>query len=229
MKTIVIDAGHGGIDGGAISGVHFEKDKNLRMALTVEKYLKNQGVNVVMTRTEDKYLTLNERSNIENKVNADYCFSLHMDSATATASGMSIWLYSKASESMISFAGDILNELKKVGFLTNRAKEIYKGFRDNPKVDYAWNRQTKSPSMLLELGFISNPTNVKDMDEKYEDYAKAICKAICKKIDVEYKEDKIEPTGFYKVQLGAFKDRANAVALAEKLGKLGFESIIKID
>lgn len=90
---------------------------------------------------------------------------------------------------MVKFARDILSELKQVGFESNRKKEINKGFKGNLDMDYAWNKKTISPSMILDLGFITNESNRHDMDNKYAMYAKAICRSICKRFAVEFHEE----------------------------------------
>lgn len=202
-KTVVLDAGHGGKDSGAVNGSHYEKDKVLKITLEVGSLLSKQGVSVIYTRKTDVDITLVERTSIEKKANANCCVSLHMDSATPTASGMTVWLHSQAPNSYVEWGKDMLNTLKQVGYISNRATEVNKGYVDNPKADFAWNRETNSPSMLLELGYITNVVNLNDFDNKYKLYAVAIAKSICKYIGVEYTEEIVEeplsPTQYYKI------------------------------
>ena len=79
VGTVCIDAGHGGSDTGAISpdGSLYEKDDNLKLALKVKEYLESMNLNVVMTRTDDTYVVLNERCKIANTNNVDLFVSLH--------------------------------------------------------------------------------------------------------------------------------------------------------
>ena len=81
--TIVLDAGHGGSDPGAVSkstGLK-ESDLNLQQTLILGNLLKANGFNVIYTRDKDIYPSLEERVNIANKINADLFISIHHDSA----------------------------------------------------------------------------------------------------------------------------------------------------
>ncbi|PRX17801.1 N-acetylmuramoyl-L-alanine amidase [Orenia metallireducens] len=80
-KVIVVDAGHGGRDPGAIgySGAR-EKDLILDVALKLEKLLEDGGAEVIMTRKTDEYIELTDRSKLANDNNADIFVSLHLNS-----------------------------------------------------------------------------------------------------------------------------------------------------
>lgn len=80
--TVVIDAGHGGKDTGAIENSVREKDVNLGVALKLAKILrkKNKDIKVVLTRDKDVFLTLQERADIANKAKADLFISIHANS-----------------------------------------------------------------------------------------------------------------------------------------------------
>ncbi len=87
--TIVIDAGHGGKDAGAIGFVSKEKDINLKVALAVGKLIQKNmpDAKVVYTRSTDVFVELNERARIANKNKADLCVSIHTNSTAAGRSG----------------------------------------------------------------------------------------------------------------------------------------------
>ncbi len=92
ISTVVIDAGHGGKDTGAIGAISKEKDLNLTVALLVGDYITKNcpDVKVVYTRQRDVFVTLNERANIANRNNADVFISIHCnstDSKNASATG----------------------------------------------------------------------------------------------------------------------------------------------
>lgn len=76
---VVLDPGHGGKDPGAMGNGLKEKDINLGIGLKMEKALKTKGVDVRMTRNTDVYLTLQERTDIANRANADMFVSIHVN------------------------------------------------------------------------------------------------------------------------------------------------------
>lgn len=78
--TVVVDAGHGGHDSGALGKYAKEKDIALKVALKLSSQLKAKGVKVVMTRTTDKFIPLYERIGLANKVKADLFISIHCNS-----------------------------------------------------------------------------------------------------------------------------------------------------
>jgi len=90
IQTIVIDAGHGGKDTGALGKVSKEKDLNLAVALKFGNYIKENlpDVKVVYTREKDKFVELSERAAIANRNNADVFVSIHCNS-TETANSAS--------------------------------------------------------------------------------------------------------------------------------------------
>ncbi len=83
--TLVIDAGHGGHDAGALGSMSKEKDINLRVALAFGKYVEKSmpDVKVVYTRKTDVFIPLKERANIANKANADLFISVHTNALPA--------------------------------------------------------------------------------------------------------------------------------------------------
>ena len=80
--TLVIDAGHGGHDAGAVGAFSKEKDINLNVALAFGRYVERNcpDVKVIYTRKTDVFVTLNDRANIANKAKADLFMSIHTNS-----------------------------------------------------------------------------------------------------------------------------------------------------
>lgn len=182
---VCIDAGHGGSASGAVNGKVMEKDKTLLIAKEVKKAFQALGIDVTMTRETDKYLTIDQRCQIEKASGSACCISLHMDAAGSSASGMTAWLHSKAPASYKVWAQNVLTGLKQVGYTSNRAQEVNLGYRGDTTKNYGWNAGTKSPSMLLELGFITNDKNLAEFDRNYKAYAKAIAEQTAKWLDME--------------------------------------------
>jgi N-acetylmuramoyl-L-alanine amidase len=91
-KIIVIDAGHGGKDSGAVYGKFLEKEAVLQIALALGKELSNRGYTVIYTRQSDKFLKLYDRTKIANDKNADLFISLHVNAAPkSTKNGNTKW------------------------------------------------------------------------------------------------------------------------------------------
>lgn len=85
IRRVVVDAGHGGHDPGAIGRTGLrEKDVNLDIARRLASLLRNRGVDAVMTRTTDKFITLEGRAAIANRANADFFISVHSNSARSS-------------------------------------------------------------------------------------------------------------------------------------------------
>ena len=74
MATIMLDAGHGGYDSGAVYGDRYEKNDTLSLVLAVGTILENNGVDVLYTRTTDVYQSPNEKAGIANRSDADTLF-----------------------------------------------------------------------------------------------------------------------------------------------------------
>lgn len=101
IRTVVIDAGHGGKDPGNLGTRRYkktEKDVSLAVALLVEKYIleRHPNINVVMTRRDDSYPTLHERTVIANRAQGDVFISIHCDAAeNHSAYGSSTYVMGK--------------------------------------------------------------------------------------------------------------------------------------
>jgi N-acetylmuramoyl-L-alanine amidase len=100
VKTVVLDAGHGGKDPGAVANGIREKDINLRVARLMADMLKKEGLRVVLTRSTDVYLQLSQRTGIAIKEDADAFVSLHCNALPKgrTAQGVEIYLMALPSD-----------------------------------------------------------------------------------------------------------------------------------
>lgn len=170
MATIVIDAGHGGYDPGAVALGRNEKDDNLRLALRVSELLRTAGYNVVMTRDSDIYLSLSERANISNAVGADLFVSLHRNSSTNSSyNGLETYVYTSPSALSLTAANNVNNAIASVGVQTNHGVKY---------ANFAVLRETTSPAILVELNFVSNELDNTLFDTRFEQYANAIVTGI---------------------------------------------------
>ena len=179
-KIIVcIDAGHGGNDVGAESKNRKEKEDTLKIAKLVKKYLEEQGIKVLMTRDDDTTISLKQRCNMANKKKADIFISIHRNSAVE-GKGIEIWTNSKKTNKDTKLADNILEQLQKTEIQSNRG--IKYGTMKGENTDYYVLNNTKMPSCLIELGFITNNEDNKLLDENIEEYAKAIANGISNNI-----------------------------------------------
>lgn len=176
MATVVLDAGHGGYDYGAVNGNRREKDDNLRLTLAVGNILKNCGVNVVYTRTTDVFIPLLERSNISNRANADLFVSIHRNASTnSSANGVENWVYTNPSQKAVAAANLVLNRVVSAGVQNNRGLQY--GV-------FSVLRHTVAPAMLLEMGFISNTEDNRLFDTRFDAYATAIASGILSSLGI---------------------------------------------
>lgn len=166
--NIVIDPGHGGKDSGAVAvdGYTYEKDLNLLVAENLMKKLnENSEINARITRTRDEYIKLLDRASVSNDNNADLFLSIHFNSSDNTsANGIEV-LY--ASEKNIAIKDTVqkhfANCLQKA--LIRETGAVDRGIKNTPAIIVL--NKTKNVSALVELGFLSNESdleNIKDPD-----------------------------------------------------------------
>lgn len=170
MPVIVIDAGHGGRDPGAVFEGRQEKDDTLRLALAVGTLLRRAGMSVVYTRTEDVYDTPYQKAVIANNNDADYLVSIHRNAMPipGSASGVETLVYADRGVPAV-MARAINKNLEAVGF-QNR------GVIERPNL--AILRRSAMPAVLVEAGFIDNPMDNRMFDEDFDAIAEAIADGI---------------------------------------------------
>lgn len=169
-KTIVLDAGHGGKDEGASSGQIKESKLNLILVKKLEKELISRGATVYLTREDDNDLStttinrkrsdLYRRAEYINKISPDIYISLHLNSSPSPSwRGLQIF-YTNNNKENKEIALSLTNYLKEKLSNTREAK------KDSTYYMY---KHIKSPGVLIEAGFISNPSdNYLLRDEKYQ-------------------------------------------------------------
>ena len=145
--TIVLDAGHGGSDSGALSNSNKEeKTYTLKYIKQLAEKLRASGAKVYLTRSSDEFVRLKARPALAEKVHADAFISIHFDSSPNPneATGITSYYYHKASSKSLAYY--ISSQLNNLG-LTNRGTEFgnFLVIRDNTV-----------PAVLLELGYINS-------------------------------------------------------------------------
>ena len=159
--NIVVDAGHGGNDKGSIDSTEtvYEKDVALQIAKKVASRLgRESDVNVIMTRTEDKYVSLEERAEIAKRANADALVSIHLNAQKkfGDANGLETWYRSGATDGSKELANSVQQttasyvEIMSRGILRNSFEIL---------------RETTMPAVLVECGFITNVSDMKKLND----------------------------------------------------------------
>ena len=221
--TLVIDAGHGGHDAGALGTFSKEKNINLNVALAFGRLVENNcpGVNVIYTRKTDVFIPLHQRADIANRNKADLFISIHTNALPKGAKAMGLETYTlgmhRASDNF-----DVAKRENSVILIEKDYKQHYEGFdpsssesyimfeflqdknmaqsvelakmvqkrtcaaaaRPNKGVKQAGFlvlRETSMPSCLIELGFISTPSEEQflNSDEGIANMGRGIYQAFC--------------------------------------------------
>ncbi len=181
--TVVVDAGHGGNDGGTFSGKIIEKDITLAVAKKMQKLLEEQEINVIMTRETDEYMDLEERTQISNENDTDLFISVHCNyyEGGSEVKGIECY-YAEDDEISEEVAWTIMKSIDGISGLRNRgAKEE----------DYFVTEFNDAPAVLVEMGFLSNPTECKNLaDSDYQQsLAKELVEGIIKSLEMLTQED----------------------------------------
>ena len=230
IKRIVIDAGHGGHDPGAIgkSGLR-EKDVNLDIARRLANLLESKGITAILTRSSDKFIPLSVRADIANKANADLFVSLHSNSARSRKlNGFEVYYItdkiddsSRALKSAqdgelniesASFYGNSLNikaalwdmlYTESRGRSISLAQSICQSAQRNMGLRilgvkgarFAVLKGSNIPAVLVEMGFLSNPTEERYLRNGF--YRQQLAEAVCGGIlDYEGRYNNLAEAGY---------------------------------
>ena len=209
ISLVIIDAGHGGKDPGAISNGVNEKDIVLSISKYLDEELKERGFNTLLTRTGDSFLELQERSDIANSASFDISgypifISIHANSASSSdASGFEVFI--RSSEKKGAFISKATSDklLLKYSSYTNsqlnRYVNIVNSRLSNTVVESVRNNfpslkirgvkegdlwvlnATWMPAILIEVGFITNERERSNLTS--EDYQRRMAAAIASAIE----------------------------------------------
>ena len=237
--SIMLDAGHGGRDPGAVYNGRQEKDDTLRLALAVG-----------YTRTTDVYETPYEKAMEANQAGVDLFISIHRNSFPRDneVSGVESLVYD-LSGLKYQIAGAINEELATIGF-------VDLGVKARPNLVVL--KRTKMPAVLVEAGFINSDTDNMLFDQNFDDIALAIAEGILDTLQRngiiegsadtsgsvngsgnsgmtggnaggQYENNEFENAVVhdYRVQVGAFRNRTYAERLREELLEQDFPAYIE--
>ena len=187
--TVVIDAGHGGKDFGAVAidGKTFEKDIALQLAKQIKELNTNENLNIILTRDEDVLNRLNEKVAIAEKFHPDIFISLHCNGVASVNSetnatskniekGAEIYISNKKSNEL-----DIQNRLLGTNIIAQLTPSIFSGGAINKRKVGIWVLdQSNCPSVIVEAGFLTNKEDVAIVTnaDKQKEIAKSILRGV---------------------------------------------------
>ena len=206
--SIMLDAGHGGRDPGAVYQGRQEKDDTLRLTLAIGEILQNNGIDVEYTRTTDIYESPLQKAQEANAAGVDFFVSIHRNSFPTdnVVSGVESLVYD-LSGIKYEMAKNINAQLETVGF-------VNLGVKARPNLIVL--RRTKMPAVLVE---VDNEL----FDSHFYDIAQAIAEGILDTLEVE----NAPSTNRYKVQTGAFRNEVYANNLKNELTEMDFPARVE--
>ena len=221
-KKVFLGVGHGGADSGAVGNGLKEKDLNLAIALECQKELIRHGVTVGISRTKDENDTLNEEIKECNKFKPDLAVDIHNNAGGGDGAEA---FYHHGGGTGKTLANNILAEIVKIGQNSRGAKTRK---NSSGKDYYGFIRETSAPAVIVECAFIDNKTDIAIIDTSAEQKTMgvAIAKGILKTLGIAYVEEKKTSGKTYRVQVGAYSDKANAEKMQKELISKGYNAII---
>lgn len=156
IGRVVLDPGHGGKDPGATSSLgYYEKDLVLAVSKMVAAELTARGVEVIMTRTDDRFLELEDRPAVAARTRSDLFVSIHADAAAnRSATGFTAYVDRSPSRESLGAANAILRRMCASCTPSRGVKNA----------DYRVLVHSRTPAVLVELGFLSNRAEARKLN-----------------------------------------------------------------
>ena len=215
--SIMLDAGHGGEEPGAVYMGRQEKDDTLNLVFAIGEILQNNGIDVEYTRTTDVYENPYQKAMEANEAGVDYFVSIHRNSSPIPNQYMGVEsLVYDLSGIKYEMAENINAQLETVGF-------VNLGVHARPNLIVL--KRTEMPAVLVEVGFINSDTDNKLFDENFNDIAMAIADGILETLAPKANgqmQNRIE----YRIQVGAFRNSVYAERLLRELTEQDFPAYI---
>jgi N-acetylmuramoyl-L-alanine amidase len=168
FDTIVIDPGHGGHDSGAKGVYGYEKDFTLKLGMLLKADMEKRGIKVVMTRSDDRFITLEDRVKIANKIPHSIFVALHFNYGGSAATGIETYAlspqgtasdYGPRSVDYVAFNGN-QRDYENIALATAVHAAVVHRFKmaDRGVKRARWYVLTglQKPGILFEGGFVSN-------------------------------------------------------------------------
>jgi N-acetylmuramoyl-L-alanine amidase len=218
VPKIFLGVGHGGADSGAIGNGFREKDLNLSVALACNEVLTRHGVVVLMSRTADENDSISEEIRECNNFKPDLAVDIHNNAGGGD--GAECFYHHRGGKGK-SLADNVLTEIVKVGQNSRGAKTRV---NSSGKDYYAFIRETSAPAIIVECAFIDNATDIQILNtaDKQSAMGVAIAKGILRTLGIPF----VPAKKLYKVQVGSYEIRDNAVITQNILKSYGFNAFI---
>jgi N-acetylmuramoyl-L-alanine amidase len=224
---IFLDAGHGGKDSGAAANGIKEKDVTLDICNRIQTGLKAyKDTEVLVSRSTDVYVSLDERTLAANRANADLVLSIHCNAATSpAANGFESYVYTTPNAATVAMQNVLHSEIMKAlgTTIVDRGKQ---------RKNLHMLRESKMKAILTENLFMSNPKEAALLNdsEMRQRIATAHVLGLEKFLGLKKAAQPPPiPEKLWYVQMGAFAEKENADALAADLMKQGYRPLVKYE
>lgn len=214
MAKVILDAGHGGTDSGAIYKDRTEKVDNLELTLSVGELLNNYGMDVFYTRMTDKFMSPGDRVHMVNQEGGDLFISIHRNSSVEPNmySGVQTHIYNRGGLEEV-VAEKLNTKLNEAGL---------ENLGVNVRSDMAILKGSEVPAVLIQVGFVNTDTDNEIFDQNFEEIAQAIAKGVIETVGNETEQESYR----YRVQVGLFRNYNNAMNLHNRLLQEGLFAVI---
>lgn len=215
MVKIFIDPGHGGSDPGAVGNGLQEKTLTLQIALALRTILTNEyeGVSLLLSRTSDQYVSLSDRTNAANNWGADFFLSIHVNSGGGT--GFESYIYPGVGAPTTTYQSTIHSNVIQAVDFADRGRKT---------ANFHVLRESAMPALLTENGFIDTVADANKL--KTNSFIQSLARGHANGVEQAFSLKKTSNSGLYKVQIGAFKVKANADSLAGSAEAKGFDTVV---
>ncbi|MCY8360979.1 N-acetylmuramoyl-L-alanine amidase, partial [Bacillus spizizenii] len=215
MVKIFIDPGHGGSDPGATGNGLQEKTLTLQIALALRTILINEyeGVSLLLSRTSDQYVSLSDRTNAANSWGADFFLSIHINAGGGT--GFESYIYPGVGAPTTTYQSAIHSNVIQAVDFADRGRKT---------ANFHVLRESAMPALLTENGFIDTVADANKL--KTNSFIQSLARGYANGLEQAFNLKKTSSSRLYKVQVGAFKVKANADSLASSAEAKGFDTIV---
>lgn len=216
-KKVFLSAGHGGSDSGAVAYGLKEDDINLQTMLACQSELIRHGVTVICSRTTDEYDPVQQEVAEAIACGCDIAVSFHANAGGGDGFEAFCNLKNPDGVEICKLAEKYVKELG----------QNSRGVKDGTHLYFI--RNTPMTSVLFESFFLDNDkdNDIGDTVAEQKAFGVAYAKAILEHLGIAYKEKTVASGKWYRVQVGAYKNRSGAEKLMKELKAKGYDAFIK--